>query len=92
MTARLFSLSTGHVLWERTLIADIKLAHLTNPVYLGTDAAFTVEAERAVVILSDGQRVSKLSVANGTVLWSLEAPGVGCIFSRMLTRDTAHSS
>jgi len=75
--ARLFSLSTGHVIWERTLMIDISSAHLTNPVYLGTDASFTDEGEKAVVILSDARRVSKLSIADGSVLWSLDAPGAG---------------
>ena len=80
-TARLFSLTTGHVIWERILQTDAASAGLTNPVHLGTDAAFTEEGEGAVVVLNDGRRVSKLSTTDGSVIWSLEAPGAGYVRS-----------
>ena len=70
-TARLLSLTTGQVQWERPL-HDIRTAHLTSPVHLGTDADFAADS---VVVLSDGRRVSKLSLKDGSVQWSLDAPG-----------------
>ncbi|ORY24884.1 putative endoplasmic reticulum protein [Naematelia encephala] len=92
-TARLLSLSTGHVLWERPLHADSEPAKLTVPAHLGTDAAFTDEVDGSVVILSDGRRVSKLALKDGTPLWSLDAPGVGStvLFKQILVSgDTVH--
>lgn len=73
-TARLFSLLSGHLIWEQAL-HDSLSAHLTTPVYLGTDAAFTQGGD--VVVLSDGRRVSKLNGKTGEVSWSLDAPGAG---------------
>lgn len=78
--ARLFSFSSGRVIWERTLIPDLTSAHLTNPVHLGTDVAFTDGDEGAVIVLSNGRRVSQLSLVDGSVIWSLDAPGAGYVF------------
>lgn len=76
-TARLFSLSSGHVIWETQLLPNTDAAHLVVPVYLGTDAGFTEESEPSVVVLSDARRVTKLGIADARVLWSIEAPGAG---------------
>jgi hypothetical protein len=75
-TARLFSLLSGHLVWEQTL-HEIGTARLTTPVHLGTDATFTSDGD--VVILSDGRRVSKLDGKTGVVSWSLDAPGAGYV-------------
>lgn len=72
-TARLFNLTTGHVIWERQLLSAGS-AHLTNPVHLGTDAFFT---SAAVLVLSGGRRVSKFRLSDGYEDWAMEAPGVG---------------
>lgn len=75
-TARLFSLLTGHVIWEQQLQAPAD-ARLTTPVHLGTDAAFTAKGD--IVVLSDGRRVTKLNGKTGDLAWSLDAPGAGWV-------------
>jgi hypothetical protein len=57
-------------------LIQLENAHLTSPVYLGTDASFTYDGQ-SVVILCDGQRVIKLGIASGEIEWSLDAPGAG---------------
>ncbi|KAK8846600.1 hypothetical protein IAR55_005686 [Kwoniella newhampshirensis] len=80
-TARYFSLSTGHIQWERSLLPNIQ-GRLTTPVWLGTDLAFVEpqegeEGDGSVVILSEGKRVSRLRLVDGGLLWSMESPGAG---------------
>jgi hypothetical protein len=45
-------------------------------VHLGTDVDFTADGS-SLIILSDGRRITKLSMADGKLEWSLEAPGAG---------------
>ena len=57
-TARLFSIGTGQVQWER-ILHNTTSAHLTVPVHLGTDVGFSDDG-KSVVVLSDGRRITKL--------------------------------
>lgn len=74
MTARLFSLDTGHAIWEQPVL-DGAEAQLRSPVHLGTDVDFAHDG--SIVILSDGKRVSRLDRKTGEITWSLDAPGAG---------------
>ena len=47
---------------------------MTTPIHLGTDAFIL---DTAIVVLSDGRRISKLDKKTGAVLWSMDAPGAG---------------
>ncbi|WWC87349.1 uncharacterized protein L201_002238 [Kwoniella dendrophila CBS 6074] len=86
-TARLFSLSTGHLSWEKSLIPSERLSLgggiLHTPAHLGTDVSFVPlkgdneETTRSLVILSEGKRISKLRLDNGGLLWATEVPGSG---------------
>ncbi|WVR04286.1 hypothetical protein IAU60_001286 [Kwoniella sp. DSM 27419] len=89
-TARLLSLATGHVQWERTLLPTSK-AILTTPVYLGTDASFVSSEDGSVVILSEGKRVTRLRLADGAIMWSMEAPGSGStiMFKQIMASGTS---
>ncbi|OCF34020.1 hypothetical protein I316_04366 [Kwoniella heveanensis BCC8398] len=86
-TARLLSLSTGHVKWERPLLHPAH-SRLTTPVHLGTDVAFvdSSEGSKSVVVLSEGRRVTRLRLDDGAVMWSMEAPGAGdtILFKQLL--------
>ncbi|WVF70429.1 hypothetical protein IAT40_005219 [Kwoniella sp. CBS 6097] len=79
-TARLLSLSTGHIKWERPLLQPGH-SRLTTPVHLGTDVVFVdpasteKEGPKSIVVLSEGRRVTRLRLEDGAVLWSMEAPG-----------------
>ena len=91
-TVRSFSLATGQVQWEYAL-HDTGSITLTTPVHLGTDVAFTPDGS-AVVILSDGQRITKLNLADGALQWSMNAPGAGStvLFKQILvTGDIVHT-
>jgi len=68
---------TGHVIWERTLI-QLENVRLTSPIYLGTDAMYTLDG-KSVVVLCDGMRVMRLSIETGEIEWSLDAPGAGYV-------------
>lgn len=81
-TARLFSLNSGQVKWER-LLHNTTTAHLTVPVHLGTDVGFSDDGSY-VVILSDGRRITKLALKDGQMQWGLEAPGAGYVAFRAL--------
>jgi len=88
-TARLFSLSTGQVQWERPL-HNATAAHLTVPNHLGTDVDFTEDGASAV-ILSDGRRITKIAMDTGKMEWSMEAPGAGdtVLFKQILISGEA---
>ncbi|WVQ76617.1 hypothetical protein IAR50_006290 [Cryptococcus sp. DSM 104548] len=79
-SARLFSLSTGHLLWHYPLLSPTD-SRMTTPVYLGTDAAFVPpqkDGEPATwVILSEGRRVTRLRHDNGQIFWSMDSPSAG---------------
>ncbi|KAK4687456.1 ER membrane protein complex subunit 1, partial [Tremellales sp. Uapishka_1] len=88
-TARLFSLSTGHLLWERAMLSDASTTHLTSPPHLGSNAVFTRDA---VMILSDGRKVSKLGL-DGSLLWeyeSLEAGSTTMCKQILVSGDVVH--
>ncbi|WVQ83875.1 hypothetical protein IAT38_006019 [Cryptococcus sp. DSM 104549] len=75
-TARLFSLTTGHALWEKPIPEASK--KLITPVWLGVDAVF-VSQEGEVpswVVLSNGNRVTRLRHDTGATMWSMD-PGAG---------------
>ncbi|WWC67488.1 uncharacterized protein I206_101396 [Kwoniella pini CBS 10737] len=81
-TARLFSLQTGSLIWEKPLIPNNQSGGiLTTPVHLGTDVSFissqNAGESESVVILSDGKRITKLRLDNGGQLWATEVPGSG---------------
>ena len=89
-TARLVTLSTGQIIWERILLQDPP--RLTVPVHLGTDVGFSLDTN-SVLILSDGRRITRLDQGTGKQLWSLEAPGVGdtILFKQLLVSgSTVH--
>ena len=76
-TARLVSLSSGKIKWERN-ITPPNSGHLVVPVWLGTDVNFAHDDQGdCVIVLSEGRRVSRLDLKTGDVMWSLEAPGAG---------------
>ncbi|ODN75169.1 hypothetical protein, variant 3 [Cryptococcus amylolentus CBS 6039] len=79
-SARLFSLSTGHLLWHYPLLPPAT-SQLSTPVHLGTDAAFVPQQEDGApatwVILSDGRRVTRLRHDNGQIVWSMDSPSAG---------------
>ncbi|WVQ97485.1 hypothetical protein IAU59_004599 [Kwoniella sp. CBS 9459] len=83
-TARLVSLSTGHIKWERPLL-DPAQSRLTTPVHLGTDVVFVDPSSMdekqgttgSIVVLSEGKRITRIRLEDGAVLWSMEAPGAG---------------
>ncbi|WWC58978.1 uncharacterized protein I303_101524 [Kwoniella dejecticola CBS 10117] len=80
-TARLFSLSTGSLAWEKPLVPDHQFGGvLTTPVHLGTDVSFIPSHDGesgSIVILSDGKRITKLRLDNGGQSWATEVPGAG---------------
>ena len=71
--ARLLSVTTGHLIWERRLHPALE-TRLTTPVHLGTDAFIL---DTSIIVLSYGRRISKLDKKTGAVLWSMDAPGAG---------------
>lgn len=78
-SARLFSLTTGHLLWHAPLL-PLSQSHLITPVYLGTDAAYVAaqgSEPASWLVLSDGKRITRLSSDKGDILWSMESPGAG---------------
>ncbi|WVW78933.1 hypothetical protein I302_100896 [Kwoniella bestiolae CBS 10118] len=83
-TARLFSLSTGSLSWERSVIPCEEQIRgggvLTTPAHLGTDVSFIHAQEGgsgSVVVLSDGKRITKLGLKDGKQQWATEVPGAG---------------
>ncbi|WVQ68755.1 uncharacterized protein L199_006964 [Kwoniella botswanensis] len=85
-TARLFSLSTGSLSWEKSVIPYEEQIRgggiLTTPYHLGTDVSFVPSHEgesgdESVVILSDGKRITRLALKDGKQLWATEVPGAG---------------
>ncbi|KAL0247478.1 hypothetical protein I308_103543 [Cryptococcus tetragattii IND107] len=78
-SARLFSLTTGHLLWHAPLLA-LSQSHLITPVHLGTDAAYVpaqAPEPASWLVLSDGKRITRLSSDKGNILWSMESPAAG---------------
>ena len=83
-TARLFNLTTGRAIWEAPLLSP-ENARLTVPVHLGTDATFTSDA---VLVLSDGQRITKLDLLTGHIRWSTDSPvGSTILYKQLLVSD-----
>lgn len=85
--ARLFLLPTGHVRWERPLLASTE-AQLVNPVSLGSHASFAPD-KSSVVVLSAGMRVARLDLASGSEIWGMNAPGAGdtILFTKVFVSD-----
>ncbi|WVO22847.1 uncharacterized protein IAS62_004190 [Cryptococcus decagattii] len=78
-SARLFSLTTGHLLWHAPLLPPSQ-SHLITPVHLGTDAAYVpaqASEPASWLVLSDGKRITRLSSDKGDMLWSMESPAAG---------------
>ncbi|WRT65199.1 uncharacterized protein IL334_002142 [Kwoniella shivajii] len=94
-TIRLFSLSTGSLSWEKSIVPSEE-ARLTIPAYLGTDAAFVPSKqgeEDTVVVLTGSSRVSKFRLSDGGLLWSMESPGSGStiLFNQLIpTGSSVH--
>ncbi|KIS00199.1 endoplasmic reticulum protein [Cryptococcus deuterogattii 2001/935-1] len=78
-SARLFSLTTGHLLWHAPLL-PLSQSHLITPVHLGTDAAYVpaqASEPASWLVLSDGKRITRLRSDKGDILWSMESPAAG---------------
>lgn len=73
-TARMFDLSTGALKWEARVGSPDTGLRQTGPPGLGSDV---LSVPGAILVLSEGSRVTRLDEKTGVETWGWEFPGGG---------------